>query len=173
MSGFRNICQRSAIGAWLSTITLLLAVPSPAAGESVYRCEGPDGVQFSDQPCGPDPETVTIRDNRVGGSVGDNLPDFDSYPDNQSSDEDEPEAAEEDTCRFISSTDLRTYLAREQVVRGMTREQVERAFGRTSEVYTTPQETWVYQTKYYGALYELTYVYFRNGCVERVEYRKP
>ena len=29
------------------------------------------------------------------------------------------------------------------------------------------------QTRYYGALYELTYVYFRDGCVERVEYRKP
>lgn len=170
MSGFRHTFQLSGICAWVVAGILLFA--APAASETVYRCEGADGIQFSDQPCGPDPETVIIRDNRVGGRVGDNLPDFDSYPDDGASD-DEPEADEGDPCRFISSTDLRTYLAREQVVRGMTRDQVERAFGRTSEVYTTPQETWVYQTRYYGALYELTYVYFRNGCVEKVEYRKP
>jgi hypothetical protein len=173
MSAFSKRHQLPRTGALLAAVTLLLLVPAPAVSESVYRCEGPDGIRFSDQPCGPDPETVTLRDNRIGGSLGDNLPDFDSYPDQHSSDEDEPEATEEDTCRFINSTDLRTYLAREQVVSGMTREQVERAFGRTSEVYPTPQETWVYQTRYYGALYELTYVYFRNGCVERVEYRKP
>lgn len=173
MSGFRKTVQSSGIGLWLGLITLLFAAPASAAGESVYRCEGPDGVQFSDRPCGPDPETVTIRENRIGGSVGDNLPDFDSYPDTSPPEQDTPEATENDPCRFISSTNLRTYLAREQVVRGMTRDQVERAFGRTSEVYTTPQETWVYQTRYYGALYELTYVYFRNGCVEKVEYRKP
>ncbi|MFC4258042.1 DUF4124 domain-containing protein [Marinobacter lacisalsi] len=171
MFRFRKTAQQSGLWLWLGLITLLFSVTASAAGESVYRCEGPDGVQFSDQPCGPDPETVILRDNRVGGSVGDNLPDFDSYPDDSA--DDEPGVAEDDTCRFISSTDLRTYLAREQVVRGMTREHVKRAFGPTSEVYTTPQETWVYQTRYYGALYELTYVYFRNGCVERVEYSKP
>ncbi|NMT63493.1 DUF4124 domain-containing protein [Marinobacter orientalis] len=173
MSAFRKICQPAGICVLLTCVTLLLVGSALAASGTVYRCEGPDGVQFSDQPFGPDPETVIIRDNRVGGSVGDNLPDFDSYPENDPPEQDEPLAAEDETCRFISSTDLRTYLAREQVVPGMTRKQVERAFGRTSEVYPTPQETWVYQTRHYGALYELTYVYFRNGCVERVEYRKP
>ncbi|WP_273205519.1 hypothetical protein [Marinobacter subterrani] len=83
-----------------------------------------------------------------------------------------PEQAE-GTCRFINSTDLRRYLVREQVVRGMTREQVRRAFGNPPETYINPREVWIYQTRYYGALYELTYVYFRDGCVERVEYRKP
>ena len=173
MSAFRHIAQPSGTCALLAALMVLVVVPAPAASETVYRCEGPDGVQFSDQPCGPNPETVTIRDNRVGGSVGDNLPDFDNYPENESSEDDEPWEVQDETCRFINSTDLRTYLTRDQVVPGMTREQVERAFGRTSEVYPTPQETWVYQTRYYGALYELTYVYFRNGCVERVEYRKP
>jgi outer membrane protein assembly factor BamE (lipoprotein component of BamABCDE complex) len=62
---------------------------------------------------------------------------------------------------------------REQVVKGMTKEHVRKAFGRPPETYPTPQETWVYQTKYYGNLYELTYVYFRDGCVEEVVYRKP
>ncbi|WP_328189659.1 outer membrane protein assembly factor BamE domain-containing protein [Marinobacter sp. OP 3.4] len=149
----------------------------PASGSAdtatFYKCEGPDGVQFSDRPCSADPDTVTVRDTRVGGSVGDNLPEYEPPKEPADQEEEPAPQEEEDACRFINSTDLRTYLAREQVVPGMTREQVEQAFGRTSEVYPVPQETWVYQTKYYGAIYELTYVYFRNGCVERVEYRKP
>lgn len=156
----------------LAVLALLATAPALADGDTVIRCEGPEGTQFSDQPCGPNPETVTIRDNRVGGSLGDNLPDFDDDGEDGTPDEPPPEA-QDTTCRFINSTDLRTYLVREQVVPGMTRDQVERAFGRTSEIYPEPQETWVYQTRYYGALYELTYVYFRNGCVEKVEYRKP
>ncbi|MFL1407004.1 outer membrane protein assembly factor BamE [Marinobacter sp. M1N3S26] len=158
---------------------LLFAIPAvfPTSGSAdtatFYKCEGPDGVQFSDRPCSANPDTVTVRDTQVGGSVGDNLPEFRAAPKDAAEQEEAPAGKDEDTCRFINSTDLRTYLAREQVVPGMTREQVEQAFGRTSEVYPMPQETWVYQTKYYGAIYELTYVYFRNGCVERVEYRKP
>lgn len=161
-----------------ATLVLFALTFCPSVGSAdtatFYKCEGPDGVQFSDRPCSADPDTVTVTDTRVGGSVGDNLPEFKVEPRDNAEQEEEPATQEEeDTCRFINSTDLRTYLAREQVVPGMTREQVEQAFGRTSEVYPVPQETWVYQTKYYGAIYELTYVYFRNGCVERVEYRKP
>lgn len=74
MSAFRKICQPAGICAMLTSVTLLLVGPALAANGTVYWCEGPEGVRFSDQPCGPDPETVTIRDNRVGGSVGDNLP---------------------------------------------------------------------------------------------------
>jgi hypothetical protein len=55
----------------------------------------------------------------------------------------------------------------------MTRQHVKEAFGSPPEVYPVPQETWVYSTDYYGKLYELTYVYFQDGCVERVVYRKP
>ncbi|WP_339803864.1 DUF4124 domain-containing protein [uncultured Marinobacter sp.] len=155
-------------------VGMLVAAPPMTLQASVYRCETADGVVFADQPCGDNAETVTIRDNRIGGSFGDNLPQFPAP-----ASEDSEQAATrtppqpESPCRYINSTNLRTYLARNQVVQGMTREQVERAFGRTSEVYPTPQETWVYQTRYYGALYELTYVYFRDGCVERVDYRKP
>lgn len=158
----------------IATVALTALFSGATQGDStVYRCASGDTVQFSDQPCGPGSERVEVRDNRVGGSLADNLPDYDDRPDPAPDEKEETETAEKDACRFINSTNLRTYLARNQVVPGMTREQVQQAFGRTSEVYPTPQETWVYQTKYYGALYELTYVYFRNGCVERVEYRKP
>lgn len=127
---------------------------------------------FSDQPCGEDAEPVELRNNRIGGSFNQNLP-AQEPPDPGEQTKDSEPKKEAGTCRFINSTDLRRYLVREQVVRGMTREHVRRAFGNPPETYTSPQEVWIYQTRYYGALYELTYVYFRDGCVERVEYRKP
>ncbi len=151
---------------------LILGMPA-LAWPQVYRCEAGGETHFSDQPCGEDAEEITVRDNRIGGSFGQNLPPQQS-PEVPDEEEDEPGPEQpESTCRFINSTDLRRYLVREQVVKGMTKEHVLEAFGRPPETYPTPQETWVYQTKYYGALYELTYVYFRDGCVESVEYRKP
>ncbi|PHQ13856.1 DUF4124 domain-containing protein [Marinobacter profundi] len=150
---------------------MLVALPGPANAE-IYRCQTASGVVFADQPCGADAETVTVRDNRVGGSLADNLPAPDTPPADDS-DRRKPAAERPATCRFINSTNLRTYLARNQVVRGMTRDHVLNAFGRPPETHTVPQETWVYQTRYYDKLYELTYVYFRDGCVESVEYRKP
>lgn len=147
----------------------VLAVPAQA---QVFRCEKDGNTVFSDQPCGEDAESVELRDNRIGGSFNQNLPVQEPRDTEEQEEKSEPEE-EAGTCRFINSTDLRRYLVREQVVKGMTREHVRRAFGNPPETYTSPQEVWIYQTRYYGALYELTYVYFRDGCVERVEYRKP
>ncbi|SNC63049.1 protein of unknown function [Marinobacter sp. es.048] len=147
----------------------VLAVPAQA---QVFRCEKDGNTVFADQPCGEDAESVELWDNRIGGSFNQNLPAQEAADPEEQAKEPEPEK-EAGTCRFINSTDLRRYLVREQVVRGMTRENVRRAFGNPPETYTSPQEVWIYQTRYYGALYELTYVYFRDGCVERVEYRKP
>lgn len=147
----------------------VLALPAQA---QVFRCEKDGNTVFSDQPCGENAESVELRDNRIGGSFDQNLPAQDALGPGEQDEKSEPEE-EASTCRFINSTDLRRYLVREQVVRGMTREHVRRAFGSPPETYTSPQEVWIYQTRYYGALYELTYVYFRDGCVERVEYRKP
>ncbi|MCL7943035.1 DUF4124 domain-containing protein [Marinobacter sp. ATCH36] len=156
----------------LFVFILMLGLPATTWSQ-VYRCDAGGETRFSDQPCGEDSEEIRIQDNRIGGSFGQNLP---AAPE-QSETGEEPEKSAspeaEGTCRFINSTDLRRYLVREQVVKGMTREHVRKAFGRPPETYPTPQETWVYQTKYYGNLYELTYVYFRDGCVEDVVYRKP
>lgn len=146
---------------------------STAVQAQFYRCDTDTGTSFSDQPCGDNAETITIRDNRIGGSFGDNLPPKPTTKEETKQDQKTASQEDESTCRFINSTDLRTYLTRNQVVKGMTKDHVLRAFGRPPETYPTPQETWIYQTKYYGALYELTYVYFKDGCVERVDYRKP
>lgn len=156
-------------------LLLVFALAWPAATSAqVYRCQSGDDVSYSDQPCGNNQQTITIRDNRIGGSFGDNLPPQPDVGENAGERAGETASREpESTCKFINSTDLRTYLARNQVVKGMTREHVLKAFGRPPETYPVPQETWVYQTKYYDKLYELTYVYFRDGCVESVVYRKP
>jgi|TARA_Y100001001_G_scaffold129334_1_gene128415 hypothetical protein len=153
-------------------LMLTLSVLAAPAQAQVFRCEQDGNTVFSDQPCGEDAESVELRDNRIGGSFDQNLPAPEPPDSEEQAEESEPEE-QAGTCRFINSTDLRRYLVREQVVRGMTREHVRRAFGNPPETYTKPQEVWIYQTRYYGALYELTYVYFRDGCVERVEYRKP
>jgi hypothetical protein len=150
-----------------------LLMCGPVSAE-IYRCETDSGVRFADSPCGDESERITVKDNRIGGNFGQNLP---ARPEPEESAENEAQAADNEaqagTCRFINSTDLRRYLIRGQVVKGMTRDHVLRAFGRPPETYPTPQETWVYQTKYFGALTELTYVYFKDGCVESVVYREP
>ncbi|EMP55013.1 hypothetical protein MSNKSG1_13097 [Marinobacter santoriniensis NKSG1] len=153
-------------------ILLLLGLPSLADAQ-VYRCEDGRGVTFADHPCSETAQTVDIPDNRLGGRFDQNLPEPD--PASDKTGESDPSATPEatSTCRFINSTDLRRYIVRQQVIPGMTRENVRRAFGSPPERYTDPQEVWIYQTRYYGALYELTYVYFRDGCVDHVEYRKP
>ncbi len=153
-------------------LTALLIAFSGTALAEVYRCESNGSITFSDQPCGRDATAIELRDNRIGGRFNQNLPEPASR-ESAREDKKAEQPEEASTCRFINSTDLRRYLVREQVVRGMTRDHVRRAFGNPPEVHTSPQEVWVYQTRYYGALYELTYVYFRDGCVERVEYRKP
>ena len=157
----------------LVLISALLLASASANAADIYRCDTESGVRFADAPCGEQFEKIRVRDNRLGGNFGENLPEPAS-PDQSESGQDEPESAEaQSTCRYINSIDLRRYLIREQVVPGMTQQNVLDAFGRPQETYPTPQQTWIYETKYYGALYELTYVYFRDGCVESVQYRKP
>ena len=162
----------------IGTIGIIIACTpfANSKASTVYRCSDDGNVRYSDEPCGDSAERIIVEDNRIGGNFGQNLPPEDDTTADQKTDAEEGvtgEKASTNTCRFINSTDLRRYLIREQVVKGMTKDHVLRAFGRPPETYPTPQETWVYQTKDYGALYELTYVYFKDGCVESVEYRKP
>lgn len=161
----------------LPSLVFFLALMASAQTQAqVYRCNDAEGnTVFSDTPCGEDAEAIQIRDNRIGGRFNQNLPAPEAMePESHEKTAKASEAeSEPETCRFINSTDLRRYLIREQVVEGMTREHVRSAFGNPPETYGGPREVWIYQTRYYGALYELTYVYFKDGCVERVAYRKP
>ncbi len=157
---------------YVAVFISLLLYGSSVSGSDIYRCESDTGVRYTDQPCNDQAEKITVPDNRIGGNFGQNLP-TPRQPEPAPEPEEDQEQAATDPCRYINSTDLRRYLIRGQVVKGMTKEHVIEAFGRPPETYPTPRETWVYQTRYYGALYELTYVYFRDGCVDEVVYRKP
>jgi len=155
----------------LRIFTIALLFLSPVLQAEVYRCTQGGSVVYSDQPCGAGAVTIEIEDNHIGGRLDQNLPPAPATAPEPGETSQPPE--QEDTCRFINSTDLRRYIIRKQVVPGMTRDNVRRAFGNPPETYTSPREVWIYQTRYYGALYELTWVYFRDGCVEKVVYRKP
>lgn len=159
----------------LISLAFLLAFTASVQAQ-VFRCiDAENNTVFSDSPCGEDAEAIHLRDNYIGGRFNQNLPApkaAEPEPQEKAKNTSDNES-KAGTCRFINSTDLRRHLIREQVVEGMTREHVRRAFGNPPETYGGPQEVWIYQTRYYGALYELTYVYFKDGCVERVEYRKP
>lgn len=159
----------------LAALAVLLALSAPTQAQ-VFRCSGAEGnAIFSDTPCGENAKAIQLRNNHIGGRFNQNLPNSEVVSPKQKEKNSEPsdDASELETCRFINSTDLRRYLIKNQVVEGMTREHVRSAFGNPPETYGGPQEVWIYQTRYYGALYELTYVYFKDGCVERVAYRKP
>lgn len=159
----------------LAGLAFLFTLNAPTQAQ-VFRCNGAEGnTVFSDTPCGKGAEAIQLRDNRIGGRFNQNLPAPEAAKPEPNEKNEEPSgnAPKPETCLFINSTDLRRYLIKNQVVEGMTREHVRSAFGNPPETYGGPQEVWIYQTRYYGALYELTYVYFKDGCVERVEYRKP
>lgn len=159
----------------LTGLAFLLALSAPAQAE-VYRCNDAEGnTVFSDTPCGEDAKAIQLRDNHIGGRFNQNLPapEAANPEPKETHEEASSKASKSETCRFINSTDLRRYLIKEQVVKGMTREHVRRAFGDPPETYGNPREVWIYQTRSYGALTELTYVYFKDGCVERVAYRRP
>ncbi|MDX1800421.1 MAG: outer membrane protein assembly factor BamE [Marinobacter sp.] len=153
-------------------LLILLSTPAWSAAD-IYRCESGDGIEFSDTPCNEASTPITLQDNHIGGRFNTHLPPATAEPEAAEAQADTAPATPGSPCRYINSTTLRTHLVRNEVIAGMTREQVLKAFGRPPETYPVPQETWVYQTDYYGKLYELTYVYFRDGCVESVVYRKP
>jgi hypothetical protein len=154
-------------------VLVLLGLALEATGSEVFRCSTADGTVFSDEPCGPDAEKITVEDNTLGGNFGANLPEPRQQTPATAAPEDNARQEKESACRYISSTRLRTLTVRGEVAPGMTTEQVRKAVGRPTETYPVPQQTWVYETNYQGVLYSLTYLYFRDGCVEKVVSRKP
>jgi hypothetical protein len=56
-----------------SIVVFMLGVPG-VAWSQVYRCDAGGETHFSDLPCGDGSERITVRDNRIGGSFGQNLP---------------------------------------------------------------------------------------------------
>jgi hypothetical protein len=155
----------------LTAALLVSAVGSGAA--SVYRCHGADGVEYADKPCGDNAQILELDDSRLGGTLteGQPLP----APTVSAPETEPPPTARQEVspCRDFQSTNLHSYLIREQVVRGMTRAHVRKAWGAPVEAYAGPEEMWAYDNTYYGRLLSVTRVYFKDGCVTEVETIDP
>lgn len=51
-------------------LVIILLLMFSAAEAQIYRCDGPQGVEFSDRPCGEDAEVVTLAQETSGVSIG-------------------------------------------------------------------------------------------------------
>lgn len=153
-----------AILAVLSLLSLHLS-----AGE-VYRCEGPEGPEFSTTPCSNDSEPLDLRNTPPGGQIAHPLPSH-SPRLGDTKKEQTPESGEEEAspCKNFTSTEFRTLRIGERVEKGMTREQVETVWGPPVDRVEGAREVWTYDNRYYGRVVSLRQVYFRDGCVEGIK----
>lgn len=169
----KTMKELSAISLVLA-LTLLLEGQARSSPVTVYRCGGPEDIEYADTPCGSNAQTQEIINRRLGGTLNEGLSPAVPFAKGQadpSARSGTPDKASD--CRDFQSTNLRSYLIREQIVHGMTRAQVRRAWGTPVEAYTEPVEMWIYDTTYYGRLLSVTRVYFRQGCVTIVETTSP
>lgn len=156
----------------LGLALLLLGLATPLKGDSVYRCEQDGRILFSDQPCesGAEPELIRpqSRGLQIGPKSGEKAPAPDDVP--PSSDPDEhAEEPMTSPCRDFTSTERRRLRVRGELVPGMTREDVRESLGRPAEQYQEPRELWIYVQRSRGYQVGETRIYFRDGCVERVQ----
>lgn len=153
-------------------VVVLLMFAAGGAADEVYRCEE-GGVTYSDQPCGPDAAAVDIetRGNRLAPPRVE--------PDAPETDTDKADKAQPapSPCPYISSTRLRTLIIREEVVPGMTREQVREALGEPDASYSGPQPLWTYDIRgndyTFPAITRVRRIYFDQGCVSDVQFVAP
>ena len=45
---------------WITLVTVIALVITPAAVAKIYKCDGPDGPIYSDRECGPNAEDVKL-----------------------------------------------------------------------------------------------------------------
>lgn len=150
----------------LLTLPIMLA---EAAAVSAYRCRYETVTRYSDAPCSDTAERIRL----------DRLPALNILPAPANTHEPvgpaqpEPDDPGETPgalpCRRFQSTVLRTHLIREEVVPGMTRADVIKAWGEPSEVWHEPVEMWAYEIRHYSYLTAIRWLYFEAGCVTSIE----
>lgn len=142
-----------------------LMLPTLASG-AVYKCVGADGsVSFSDTPCAG-AKSVEALDidgtHNDGGSLGLRADILNAAP---SVDRRAPPRRERDTvCRDMASTQVRTFVVRNQVVKGMRISDALKAWGTPSRVNGSQ---YVYR---WGSI-DASYFYEEDGCVSSVDGR--
>ncbi|SFM71157.1 protein of unknown function [Marinobacter pelagius] len=136
----------------------LLATASFPAASAIYQCESNGQKVFSDQPCGNDAKSVEVNPVTIGGRL-DSGTDVDLGRSGQT--KPERRAKSNEDCPYINSTDLRRYIIKKTLVKGMKPADVRKAWGTPSSISTGRTTQWAYHFDDYSS----RYVYFRNGCV--------
>lgn len=147
----------------ITIVSLALLTIQASAGQ-VYKCTSPEGkTVFSDKPCARDAEEVSVRDNHIGGNFS---------PSDQWLEMDkrrpkvvrsaQPAAGYAGSCAQFSSTELRSYTIRNQVIVGMSVSDALRAWGSPSRINGG-------QYAYHWNRGGSSYFYVRGGCVSSVD----
>lgn len=135
----------------------LLAVALPLSAD-IYKCRSDDGVRFADEPCGENAVRVEAEAALIGGDLStDRVRDQVMVESRESR-----ESSASVSCPHIQSTRLNTLTIRNQIVSGMTREQVRRSWRAPDSISSGPDGT---QWAYHWSDGDSDYVYFENGCV--------
>lgn len=147
----------------LAAAGLAMLATHGSAG-SVYKCTAADGkTVFSDKPCAHDAEEITVKDNRIGGDFSPSkqwLEMDKRRPQNTS--RPRATAASSSPCAQFSSTELRSYTIRNQVVVGMSVSDALRAWGSPTRI-----NGWQYAYHWNGG--GSSYFYVEEGCVSSVD----
>ena len=143
-------------------ILLLLLTAGPVTAGDYFRCNGPDGVVMSDIPCSNRVEKRELPEANSSGHHGSHY---------RPAPKPAERVAEPDPYPHIMSHRLRNLRVREQITKGMTRDQVRDSWGDPSSVTTSSnsRDQWTYR----WASGAVNYVYFDNGCVQSWQSHEP
>ena len=157
----------------LSFTTTLLFIfsllGSTCANAEIFKCVDTQGkTVFSDTPCSPNAEKITVDTTPTGMQMGQN-PDGSKlqfqYKNRAKKSSDASKKNDKtDVCKLIQSTSLKRYAIQHKIITGMKMKNVIDSWGNPSAVHGDSDPMWAYRfptgTKY---------VFFENGCVRKIE----
>ncbi len=145
-------------------VAALVFLATQGEAGPVYKCTSQEGKPvFSDKPCAHDAEEITVRDNHIGGnfSPSDQWLEMDSRrpgPNIRA----QARSGSNSPCAQFSTTELRTYVIRHQVVVGMTASDALSAWGSPNRINGS-------QYAYHWNGGGSSYFYVQGGCVSSVD----
>ena len=153
-------------------VVISAVLASTANAASMYKCVGENGrAAFSDKPCSPEAEVITVEDVRIGtnmapSKVAEAQSDLDSAKREQRATSRRYEQAQQELatapCRAFSSSEVRTLTIRKQISVGMKRADALRAWGSPTRVNGS-------QHAYHWGNGSSSFFYVKNGCVSTVQ----
>jgi|GEM_PF-3275002 len=158
--------MKTAVGFLSGWATMSFFCLSAVHATEVYRCESGGNVAFSDTPCSPEAEKISVQADKLGSTLDRGIPADDpetiatSDPERQETEE----KSEEEGCPagYIQSTELRRLKVAEEVRIGMSEEQVRYVLGSPTRI----SNGW-----WYYSLGKIPSLRFRfvEGCLVRRE----